>query len=116
MRDTPTKANNVRAIIERFYQYAALKLQVTVNPATPMKGLINKPSATHYQPLNPGEVHAFVEAVRTCGAHQGTRRAVEFLMLTVVRKDNVRKARWLYVLARHCEHIDAILAPNLVQV
>lgn len=98
MRNTPTKAHNIRAIIERIYQYAALKLLVTINPATAMKGLIDKPPAAHYPPLKPGAIHSFVEAVRTCGAHQGTRLAVEFLMLTVVRKDNVCKARW--------EHID----------
>jgi integrase len=94
MRNTPTKANNIRAIIERIYQYAALKLLVTVNPATAMKGLIDKPPATHYPPLKPSAIHGFVEAVRTCGAHQGTRLAVEFLLVAVVRKDNVCKARW----------------------
>lgn len=94
MRNTPTKANNIRANIERVYQYAAQKLLVTYNPATAMKGLIDKPPATHYPPLKINEIREFVEAVRTCGAHQGTRIAVEFLMLTVVRKDNVCKARW----------------------
>lgn len=98
MRNTPTKANNIRAIIERIFQYAALKLLVTYNPATPMKGLIHQPPAAHYPPLKPGQIHTFVEAVRTCGAHPGTRLAVEFLLYTVVRKDNVCKARW--------EHID----------
>ena len=94
MRNTPTKANNIRANIERVYQYAAQKLLVTYNPATAMKGLIDKPPAAHYPPLRLGEIRGFVEAVRTCGAHQGTKIAVEFLMLTVVRKDNVCKARW----------------------
>ena len=74
-----------------------LKLLVTYNPATAMKGLIDKPPATHYPPLKPNEIRRFLEAVRTCGAHQGTRLAVEFLMLTVVRKDNVCKAHWEHV-------------------
>lgn len=94
MRNTPTKANNIRSIIERIYQYGAQKLLVTYNPATPMQGLIDKPQAQHYKPLTPQQIRSFVEAVRTCGAHQGTRLAVEFLMLTVVRKDNVCKAQW----------------------
>ena len=94
MRNTPTKANNIRAIIDRVYQYAAQKLLVTYNPATPMQGLIDKPPAAHYKPLAPTEIRGFLESVRTCGAHLGTRMAVEFLMLTVVRKDNVCKARW----------------------
>lgn len=94
MRNTPTKATTIRANIERIYQYAAQKLLVTHNPATPMQGLIDRPHAVNYRHLQPSEVRGFLEAVRTCGAHQGTRLAVEFLMLTVVRKDNVCKARW----------------------
>jgi integrase len=96
MRNTPTKANNIRAILERIYQYAAQKLLVTYNPATPMKGLIDRPPAVHYPPLKPSDIHGFIEAIRTCRAHQGTRLAVELLLLTVVRKDNVCKARWAH--------------------
>ncbi len=96
MRNTPTKANNVRGIIERIYQYAAQKLLVTYNPATPMRGLVAKPEAEHYQPLPDGDVKRFVEAVRSSGAHPGTRLAVELLMLTAVRKANVAQARWAH--------------------
>lgn len=85
MRNTPTKANNIRAIIERIYQYAAQKLLVTVNPATAMRGLIDQPPAKHYAPLQPGEVHRFIEAVRTCRAHQGTRLSSSRLPLTRLR-------------------------------
>lgn len=96
MRNTPVKADSVRSIVERIYKYAALKLLVNYNPATPMKGLIIKPKATSYRPLSVAEIGPFVEAVRTCNAHLGTRIAVEFLMLTAVRKDNVCKARWAH--------------------
>ena len=98
MRNTPTKATAVQSIIERIYKYAAQKLLVTYNPATSMKGLVDKPAAKHYPHLVPKEIKPFMVAVRNCGAHAATRLAVEFLMLTVVRKDNVCKARW--------EHID----------
>lgn len=96
LRNTPTKAVNIRAIVERIYAYAAQKLLVTYNPATPMRGLVDKPAAKHYRHLARGEVRGFIQAVRACGAHPGTRLAVEFLMLTVVRKDNVCKARWAH--------------------
>ncbi|WP_323031567.1 tyrosine-type recombinase/integrase [Brachymonas denitrificans] len=98
MRNTPTKATNIRGIIERIYQYAAQKLLVTHNPAVSMRGLIAKPAAQHYAPLPDSDVKRFMEAVRDSGAHPGTRLAVELLMLTVVRKANVAQARW--------EHID----------
>ena len=38
-----------------------------------------------------------MESVRACNAHIGTRIAVEFLILTAVRKDNVCKARWAHI-------------------
>lgn len=97
LRNTPTKANNIRAIIERIFQYAAQKLLVTVNPAAAMRGLIDQPPPKHYRHLQPGEIPNFIEAVRTCRAHQVSKLAVEFLMLTVVRKDNVCKARWAHI-------------------
>lgn len=97
MRNTPTKADGVLSIIERIYKYAALKLLVTHNPASAMKGLISKPQAVHYRPLTVAEIAPFVESVRTCNAHIGTRLAIEFLMLTAVRKDNVAKAHWAHV-------------------
>jgi len=97
MRNTPIKADGVRSIIERIYRYAALKLLVTHNPATAMRGLILKPQATHYRPLAVAEIGPFLESVRTCNAHPGTRLAVEFLLLTAVRKDNVCKARWAHI-------------------
>jgi len=97
MRNTAIKADGVLSIIERIYKYAALKLLVTHNPATPMKGLILKPQATHYRPLAVAEIGPFLESVRTCNAHPGTRLAVEFLLLTAVRKDNVCKARWAHI-------------------
>jgi integrase len=96
MRNTPTKATNIHGILERIFNYAAQKLLVTYNPASPMKGLIAKPKATSYRPLTVSEIAPFIEAVRTCNAHLGTRIAVEFLMLTAVRKDNVAKARWAH--------------------
>lgn len=97
MRNTPVKASGVRSIVERIYKYAAMKLLVTYNPATPMKGLIKVPQATHYRPLSVAEIGPFVESVRTCNAHIGTRIAVELLMLTAVRKDNIAKARWAHI-------------------
>ncbi len=97
MRNTPVKASGVRSIVKRIYEYAAMKLLVTYNPAAPMKGLIKVPQATHCRPLSVAEIGPFVESIRTCNAHIGTRIAVEFLLLTAVRKDNACKVRWAHV-------------------
>lgn len=94
LRNTPVKAEGVRSIIQQIYNYAALKLLVTYNPATQMKGLVEKPRVAHYKPLEISQIPGFVEAFKTSNAHPGTRLALELLMLTAVRKDNVCKARW----------------------
>lgn len=94
LRNTPTKAEGVRSIIQQVFNYGALKLLVTYNPATSMKGLVEKPQATHYRPLEVEQIKPLIDAVRSSNAHAGTRLALQFLMLTVVRKDNVCKARW----------------------
>jgi integrase len=62
-----------------------------------MTGLIKKPPATHYRPLSVAEIGPFIESARTCNAHIRTRLALELLLLTVVRKDNVCKARWAHI-------------------
>ncbi len=97
MRNTPVKATGIHSILERIYAYAGRKLLTTYNPATPMTGLIKKPPATHYRPLTVAEIGPFVESARTCNAHIRTRLALELLLLTVVRKDNVCKARWAHI-------------------
>jgi integrase len=97
MRNTPTKAAHVQSILDRIFKYAALKLILTSNPAQAMKGLITKPHAIHYTPLTVAQIGPFIQAVRTCSAHAGTRLAVELLMLTAIRKDNVSKARWAHI-------------------
>lgn len=98
LRNTPTKATVVQSVLERIFKYAAQKLLITVNPATAMQGLVKRPKSVSYRPLAVVEIAPFVQSVRTCNAHIRTRLAVELLLLTVVRKDNVCKARW--------EHID----------
>lgn len=98
MRNTAVKAIQVQSLIERIFDYAGQKLIRLDNPATPMRGLVDKPKTESHRPATIPELARLIPAVRSCNAHPGTRLAFELLMLTVVRKDNVSKARW--------EHID----------
>jgi integrase len=98
MRNTPVKAIQVQSIIERIFAYAGQKLIRLDNPATPMRGLVDKPKTVNYRPLTVPELARLLPAVRSSNAHPGTGLAFFLLTLTAVRKDNAAKARW--------EHID----------
>ena len=44
-RDTPKTAEGIRTIIQQIYNYAIQKLVVEVNPALPLRGVIEVPAA-----------------------------------------------------------------------
>lgn len=94
LRDTPTTANRVRAILGQIFNYGIRKLLLTANPAQAVRGAVVAPEVEHYRPLTPKEVPGFIRALDECGAHQATKLAVKLAMLTVVRKANVTMARW----------------------
>lgn len=58
-RETPKTAEGVRAIIQQVYNYAIQKLLVEVNPALPLRGVIEVPAAEHHRHLTEAELGAF---------------------------------------------------------
>ena len=94
LREVPSTANRVRAILQQIFNYGIRKLLLTANPATAVRGAIVSPDPKHYRPLTPKEVPLFLNALDACGAHVGTKLATKLIMLTVVRKANVVMARW----------------------
>lgn len=94
LRDTPSTANRVRAILQQIFNYGIRKLLLTANPAIAVRGTVVQPPVKHYRPLTPQEVPVFLNALDACGAHAATKLAVKLAMLAVVRKANVAKARW----------------------
>lgn len=94
LRDVPSTANRVRAILQQIFNYGIRKLLLVANPAAPVRGAVVGPPVEHYRPLSAREVPGFLDALDACGAHPGTKLAVMLTMLAVVRKANVTMARW----------------------
>jgi integrase len=94
LRDRPKTAEGVRQHIQQIYNYAIQKLVVEVNPALPLRGVIEVPAAEHHRHLTEPELGAFWRAVAKQGAHFVTIAATRMLMYTMCRKSEVLRARW----------------------
>ena len=93
-RETPKTAEGVRAIIQQVYNYAIQKLLVEVNPALPLRGVIEVPPAAHHRHLTEPELGAFWRSVERQGAHFVTIASSKLLMYSMCRKSEVLRARW----------------------
>ena len=93
-RETPKTAEGVRAIIQQIYNYAIQKLLVKVNPALPLRGVIEVPPAEHHRHLSEPELGAFWRSVERQGAHFATIASTKLLMYSMCRKSEVLRARW----------------------
>ena len=93
-RATPSTAEGVRLIVQQVYNYAIQKLLVEVNPALPLRGVIQVPPAEHFRHLNEVELGAFWNSVARQGAHFVTIAAARMLMYSMCRKSEVLRARW----------------------
>lgn len=94
LRGTPKTAEGVRQHIQQIYNYAIQKLLVEVNPALPLRGVIEVPAAEHHRHLTEPELGAFWRSVAKQGAHFVTIAATRMLMYTMCRKSEVLRARW----------------------
>jgi integrase len=94
LRGTPKTAEGVRATIQQIYNYAIQKLLLEVNPALPLRGVIEVPPAEHHRHLSENELGAFWRAVAKQGAHFVTIAASKMLMYSMCRKSEVLWARW----------------------
>jgi integrase len=94
LRPMARTAESVRAMIQQIYSYAIQKLLVEVNPASPLRGVIQVPPANHHRHLHERELGAFWRAVEKQGAHFVTIAATKMLVYTMCRKSEVVRAQW----------------------
>lgn len=91
----PTTADRCRSLIQQVFNFAIRKLLVDGNPATAVRGAISVPPATHHRHLSEVELGAFwTELNRQRQATIITVYAAKLLMLTMVRKTELRLAEW----------------------
>lgn len=89
----PTTADRIRVIVQQIYNFAIRKLLVDTNPAAPLKGAVSVPPKTHHPHLKESQIGAFWRAIDKQGAHAGTLLASKLLLLTMVRKMELLRAK-----------------------
>lgn len=93
-RETPVTAERVRGYIQRVFDYAIQKLVVEVNPALPLRGVIERPPVEHHRHLVGNEIGAFWRSLARQRAHFITLAAAKLLVFSMCRKSEVLRARW----------------------
>jgi len=91
---TPVTAERLRVIIQQIYNFAIRRLAVAQNPAMPLRGAVAVPPPQHHRHLSEAELGAFWRCLQGQGAHAVTVFAAQLLMLTMVRKGELLRARW----------------------
>jgi integrase len=91
----PTTADRCRSIIQQIYNFAIRKLLVDNNPATAVRGAVKVPPKTHHRHLSEKELGRFWrELDRQRQATIITAYASKLLMLTMMRKGELRLGKW----------------------
>lgn len=91
---TPTTADRVRVIVQQIYNFAIRKLLVDTNPATPLRGAIAVPPKKNHPHLNEREIGGWWRSLAKQGAHTATSAASQLLLLTMLRKNELLRAKW----------------------
>lgn len=92
--DTAVTAERIRVIVQQIFNHAIRKLIVTSNPATPLRGVVQRPPVQNHRHLSEKELGAFWRALEKQGAHATTIAASKLLFLTMARKSELLRARW----------------------
>jgi integrase len=94
LRPMSVTAERVRTIIQQVFNHAIRKLLLNTNPATPLRGLIERAPVEHHRHLTERELGAFWRALDLQGAHAGTIAASKLLLLTMTRKSELLRSKW----------------------
>jgi integrase len=93
-RALPVTAEKTRVTIQRVFDYAIQKLLVEVNPALPLRGVIERPPVEHHRHLNEKELGMFWRSLSKQRAHFTTLAAAKLLVYSMCRKSEVLRAKW----------------------
>ena len=94
LRSSPVTAERMRVTIQRIFDYAIQKLIVVVNPALPLRGVIERPPVEHHRHLNERELGRFWRSLAMQRAHFTTLAAAKLLVYSMCRKSEVLRAKW----------------------
>ena len=96
LKRAPTTADRCRNVIQQVYNFAIRNLIAEINPAVAVRGAISVPPATHHRHLSEAELARFwKELNKQCGTSATTVYAAKILAYTMVRKSELRLAKWV---------------------
>ena len=92
-RNAPSSANKVRTICSKVFEYAIAKEEIELNPVlriAPSKA----PETQNHRALGVAEIGPFLHQVDEIDTRLGNKIAIQLLLLTFTRKDELRLAQW----------------------
>lgn len=92
-RGAPSSANKVRSICSQVFEYAIGKRELTNNPAARIKP-VKTPETQSHRPLGVEEIEPFLTALEKVDTRPINKLAIQILLLTFIRKDELRLAKW----------------------
>jgi integrase len=87
-------AEYTRQILARVFSFAVLNLRAKTNPAREVRGAVTVPQATHYKPIDPKDIPAFIDKLDGYPGRLQTKLAAKLLLLTMVRKCELIETPW----------------------
>ena len=93
-RGSPQSALRVRGIIKQVYDHAIGRQRATINPAAQIPSKVVHRPQSRSRTLSETEIRAAYEAIETSGATPQSKHALKLILLTMVRKGELRMAQW----------------------
>ncbi len=76
------------------FRYAVATLRADTDPASALKGAIQRPKVKHHKPLSRDQIAVFVKELDSYGGYRTTVIALRLMLLTFVRTVELRAADW----------------------
>ncbi len=93
-RGAATVALLMRQWSSAIFRYAVATLRADADPASALKGAIQRPKVKHHKPLSRDQIAGFVTALDSYGGYRTTVIALRLMLLTFVRTIELRAAHW----------------------
>ena len=93
-RGTLDTARRIMQMCGQIFMYAIATGRAERNPVPDLRGALKTPIVKHYSFINESELPAFIEKMEAYDGGFQTRLALRFLLLTFVRSNELRAAKW----------------------
>ncbi len=94
----PTLATMIRQWVSGVFRYAIVRRLIDSDPASMLRGEIERPPPKKKKPFTPSEIPSFLESLDEYSSRSQVQRttviAMNLLMLTFVRTGELRQAKW----------------------